>query len=677
MKLRLSFRSLFGIALLFSCAQPLCAATFNIANGDVAGLKSAITTANSNGQDDTIELAANGTYTLVAKDSLLNGLPQIAPDGGHKLTIHGNGATIQRSNAAENFRIFYISSGANLTLSGLTIANGNPGAIHGGAIYNDGENADATLTITNCTITGNSGDYGGAIFNDGFNAAATATTASLTVINSTISGNSASQYGGGIWSDGSFGRTILNVSNCTFSQNSASISAGAIQHDGFMGSATGSIINCTFSQNSAGQYGGGVNIDGESGTATLSISDCTFSGNTAGTGGGGIYNSVGAGGTAVLQIDNTIFKSGASGGNIVNNGGTISSQGFNLSNDAAGGDGLTGPGGVLNHTGDKRNTDPLLDSAGLQDNGGPTKTIALQPSSPAINMGDPAAPPRDQRGYVRQDAPDIGAFEFGATIPVTLTNLSTRGSVGTGDNVMIGGFVITGSGTRSVLVRAIGPSLSNPPSNLTNVLQDPTLSLFDSTPTKIAFNDNWADAANASAIPLSLRPTSSLESAILIMLNPGAYTAIVSGVSGGTGLALAEIYDLGGSVASKLANISTRGLVGTGDNVLIGGFVVQGPDSENLVVRAIGPSLSNPPFNIANALQNPTLSLFDVNGTQIASNDDWRSTQQTAIITTGLQPSNNLESAILITLIPGSYTAIVSGVGGTTGVGLVEIYGLN
>jgi hypothetical protein len=161
------------------------------------------------------------------------------------------------------------------------------------------------------------------------------------------------------------------------------------------------------------------------------------------------------------------------------------------------------------------------------------------------------------------------------------------------------------------------------------------------------------------------------------MLNPGAYTAIVSGVNGDTGLALVEVYDLNSTVASKLGNISTRGLVGTGNDVMIGGFIVQGPDSDNVVVRAIGPSLSLPPFNIANALQNPTLSLFDINGTKIASNDDWRSTQQAEIIATGLQPSNDLESAIVITLIPGSYTAIVSGVGSTTGVALVEVYGLN
>ena len=171
----------------------------------------------------------------------------------------------------------------------------------------------------------------------------------------------------------------------------------------------------------------------------------------------------------------------------------------------------------------------------------------------------------------------------------------------------------------------------------------------------IIFNDNWADASNAQSIDANLRPTNSLESAILTSLAPGAYTAIVRGTNNGTGI----------------------GLVETGDGVMIGGFIIKGPDNDKVVIRAIGPSLANPPINITNALQNPTLSLFDVNGTKIAFNDDWRSDQQADIIATGLQPSNDLESAIVITLTPGNYTAIVSGVNDTTGVALVEVYGLN
>jgi hypothetical protein len=168
-----------------------------------------------------------------------------------------------------------------------------------------------------------------------------------------------------------------------------------------------------------------------------------------------------------------------------------------------------------------------------------------------------------------------------------------------------------------------------------------------------------------------------LESAILISLAPGAYTAIVSGVNGGTGIGLVEVFDLDSTAASKLINISTRGLVETGDSVMIGGFIIKGPDSDKVVVRAIGPSLASPPFSLTNVLQNPTLSLFDVNGMVFASNDNWRSTQEGDIIATGLQPTNDAESAIVTTLVPGNYTAIVRGVGGTTGVALVEVYGLN
>jgi CSLREA domain-containing protein len=260
--------------------------------------------------------------------------------------------------------------------------------------------------------------------------------------------------------------------------------------------------------------------------------------------------------------------------------------------------------------------------------------------------------------------------------PSQLLNISTRGFAGTGDNVMIGGFIINGTANKTVLLRAIGPTLSNPPFNLANTLQDPTLSLFGSAG-KIISNDNWADATNAQSIPSALQPTNNSESAILISLAPGAYTAIVSGVNNGTGIGLIEVFDLDTNPVSKLGNISTRDLVETGDSVLIGGFIISGAVSDKVVVRAIGPSLASPPFSIANALQNPMVSLFDGNGNKFASNDDWRSDQQAEIIATGLQPSNDAESAIVTTLIPGNYTAIVQGVNGTTGVALVEVYGLN
>src|SRR5436853_1962112 len=209
------FHPLIGTTLLFLSSHASHAATFNIANGNVAALKAAITTANGNGQDDTIELAANGSYILTARDNLINGLPRIGPDGGKKLVIHGNGSTIERSGdgSTPKFRIFYVSSGANVILSGLTVTNGDItflGGSFGGGIYNDGESGAVTLTITNCTFAGNSADYGGAIYNDGETASAT-----LTVINSTCTGNFAT-YGGGLFNDGAFGSATLNVINSTF-----------------------------------------------------------------------------------------------------------------------------------------------------------------------------------------------------------------------------------------------------------------------------------------------------------------------------------------------------------------------------------------------------------------------------------------------------------------------------
>ncbi len=257
---------------------------------------------------------------------------------------------------------------------------------------------------------------------------------------------------------------------------------------------------------------------------------------------------------------------------------------------------------------------------------------------------------------------------------VTLGNISTRAFVQTGDNVMIGGFIITGVGQKKVIIRAIGPSLVN--YGITNPLQNPTLELHDHTGAVIASNDNWMDAPNEQEIINSGRaPSNNLESAILMSLNPGAYTAIVRGVNAGIGIGLVEVYDLDLTAESKLGNISTRAFVQTGNDVMIGGFIVSGPDSGKVIVRAIGPSLVN--YGITNPLQNPTLELHDHTGAVIASNDNWiNAPNEQEIINSGHAPSNNLESAILMTLDPGAYTAIVRGVNAGTGVALVEVYGL-
>jgi uncharacterized delta-60 repeat protein len=263
------------------------------------------------------------------------------------------------------------------------------------------------------------------------------------------------------------------------------------------------------------------------------------------------------------------------------------------------------------------------------------------------------------------------AFELQAL----LGNISTRAFVQTGNNVMIGGFIITGNGPIRVIVRAIGPSLVN--HGITNPLQNPTLELHNHTGAVIAFNDNWMSAPNKQEIINSgLAPTNNLESAILMSLSPGNYTAIVRGVNNGTGIALVEAYDLDPTAGSKLGNISTRALVQTGNNVMIGGFIITGSGQKRVIVRAIGPSLVK--HGITNPLQNPTLELHDHTGAVIAFNDNWMNApNKQEIINSGLAPTNNFESAILTSLSPGNYTAIVRGVNNGTGIALVEVYGLN
>lgn len=218
-----------------------------------------------------------------------------------------------------------------------------------------------------------------------------------------------------------------------------------------------------------------------------------------------------------------------------------------------------------------------------------------------------------------------------------------------------------------MVIRAIGPSLP-----LAGTLADPSLELHGDTGT-IASNDNWQDAPDKQAIIDSgFAPKDDNESTILMTLEPGAYTAIVRGVNDTTGVALIEVYDLDRTVDSKLANISTRGLVQTGDNVMIGGLIVLGDSATKTIVRAIGPSLP-----LSGTLQDPTLELHDGDGATIASNDNWKSDQEGEINATGLSPTNDAESAIVITVDPGAYTAIVRGANGATGVALVEAYQLD
>jgi predicted outer membrane repeat protein len=536
-------------ALLLGGERFSIGATFTVANGDVVGLNNAILASNSNGQDDTINLAIFGTYTLTTQQFVttgFDGLARIEGDGGHTLTINGGFSSIQRSTAGgtPNFRIFDIGVGANVTFIlcgikyGVAAPVGGSGEQYdeGGGIYNRGavtlvnvsvnfnsarvgggvynlpgsslvaQNCEFTsnlvstnvfsddrkggaifhggnsLTVTNSTFTTNVATIGGAI------ALYSATGPTVTVTDTTFSANSASS-GGAIYSDALSSLTLTRdtfvgvtndysagyggaitlegtactLTSCSFSNMWCFVLGGAIYN--FHGSVTGSMCtfagglasaggaignsggsttlsNCTFSANSANQ-GGALKTESDASGQIVNLSVNTFGGNSAGLAGGiYCYNNYGQSSSTVL-LANNIFKTGANGRNFEQSGSSasITSQGNNLSNDPANGDGTTGPGGFLNASGDIRNTDPQL--AALADNGGQTQTIALLANSPAINAGNNAnAPPRDQRSYARSGLSDIGAFEYqGSLTPLTAVSRKTHGTTAFDLNLPLTGTV--------------------------------------------------------------------------------------------------------------------------------------------------------------------------------------------------------------------------------------------
>ena len=263
-----------------------------------------------------------------------------------------------------------------------------------------------------------------------------------------------------------------------------------------------------------------------------------------------------------------------------------------------------------------------------------------------------------------------------APFPPQPLNISTRLRVLAGDNALIGGFILTGTQPKKLIVRAIGPSLTK--NGVSGALGDPTLELYDSGGHFLGSNDNWKGSQESDIIATGLAPDDPLESAILTTLTANAgYTAIVRGKDGSIGVALVEIYDLSLGADSRLANISARGYVDIGDDVMIGGFIVGGSnqDRTNVVIRAIGPSLIK--AGISNALQDPTLSVYDQNGSAIGANDNWRDAQQPEIVANGLAPTDDRESALYESLPSGNYTAIVQGTHNTTGIALIEVYHVN
>ena len=688
------------IAALLLNTTSARAATITVTNGNDSrsgSLRQAIVDASPG---DTINFAPSVTTVNLTSDELLI---------DKNLTITGPFAdhvVVRRSTNSTPFRIFEIYSTFTVSISRLTISNGSVVGGLGSDGVGGGIRSAGVLTLSDCTISANQaagsefvGGNGGGIFND---------SGTMTITRCTISNNSA-QYstgssgdqatisGGGIsnYSGGS-----LTITNSTISGNSCTVT----DHFG---------LNTSFGA------GGGVS---NSNRGSMTIRNCTISGNSGvATGfgttmlGGGIANyGVNLQITSSTIVHNSASgDSGALGGGIYGspNGSTRTDSSIIALNTASTGPDFTGAGGLqslgYNIIGNNADAvissqptdqigtpvapiDPLL--APLANNGGLTLTHALQAGSPAIDHGDPAAPPEDQRGYGRVDVPDVGAFEFGAVATI-LRNISTRAFVQTGDNVVIGGFIVEGTEPKRVIIRAIGPELTQ--YGVPNALANPTLELHNRTGALIASNDNWRTTVIGGIITSDqvldiLRsgyaPGDGRESAIIADLPPGNYTAIVRGVNDTTGVALAEVYDLNADTNSILGNISTRAFVQTDDNVMIGGFIVQGTATKRVILRAIGPELAAPPFNVPDALANPTLELHDETGALIATNDNWRTTIIGGIITTnqvrdiiasGLAPADGRESAIIAELPAGNYTAILRGVNNTTGVALVEAYDLD
>jgi hypothetical protein len=279
-------------------------------------------------------------------------------------------------------------------------------------------------------------------------------------------------------------------------------------------------------------------------------------------------------------------------------------------------------------------------------------------------------------GTKTQFAESLGyphAMAFAPHPIVVPINISTRAQVGTKQNVLISGFIVSGAAPKKVIIRGIGPSLSG--SSITNPLADPLLELHDSAGNILASNDNWRDIQMSDIASSGLAPENDEEAAVMAILREGAYTAVLTGKNGGEGVGLLEIYDVDATASARLANISTRSFVNTSDGVMIGGFILgAGIRDSSVIVRALGPSLAK--AGIDEPLADPTLELRDKNGTLVRSNDNWRESQESVLQNTGIAPNDDRESAVAATLSAGNYTAIVRGKNDAIGVGLVEVYHL-
>jgi hypothetical protein len=622
------------------------------------------------------------------------------PSCGGQLIISGTGVDI-KSSVEQNFQVansgqIIFNNAATAASVHMSIVNGGrlpPEVSTGYTIFNDMSSAGGA-SIVNASAEL---EFYGGIGWTSFNGASTAGHASI------------SNRGAG-GSHGYGGQTIFND---TSTAANASIDNGGSGPASTAGSALTMFHNASTAghatiTNQAGDFAGETIFMGSStaDSATLIANEGSYNATCA-----IFFNDASTGGTARVKVfgngylDISGHQGGLSIGSIEGSGNVllgannlrVGTNGLNtsfsgvISNDGQGGS-LTKVGsGILT----LETNDCIAGTVGLVlvsgsiinlDFAGPPDVIA------SLKVDGVRQPPGVYGGPMSGAPHILPEFDGPGTVeagPIsTLANISTRAFVQTEDNVVIGGFIVQGTEEKRIVIRAIGPELTQ--YGVPNALANPTLELYDSTGTLIASNNNWVATViggiitsdQVAAIRSSgYAPGDPSESAMIVNLPPGNYTAIVRGVSNTSGVALAEVYDLSPAPNSILGNISTRSFVRTGDNVMIGGVIVQGTLPRRVIVRAIGPELTQ--YGVPNVLADPTLELHDATGALIASNDNWQHTiiggiitasQVHDIVNSGHAPRDPRESAIIATLPPGNYTAIVRGVNNTTGVGLVEVY---